>query len=420
MSEPSGPSGAQVSSPIYRVVGARALNTFGRQMIGSTVMWELYQRTHSKATLGFVGLVQVLPVLALFVPAGNLVDRFDRRRLTTIAALVTGVVGIGLALASWFAAPVTVFFALLVVLGCASALHSPASSSLVPMIIPRGELERANRIGSSIQELAAILGPALPGLALLVVDATWVYAAVAATGIASGFMYMSLPAPRANADVAAGAPGASSARRDWRTGLRFIFNSKLLLPALTLDLFAVLFAGAVALLPAIATDVLHVGSFGYGVLRASSSLGAVTMALVGGRLPAWKRPGRVLLIVVALFGVVTVVFGWSTSFPLSVAMLIAGGALDNISVVIRLTTEQMVVPDSIRGRVSAVHYVFIGLSNELGAAESGFAADLIGTVPAIVAGGAIAVVVVGVVAVAWPALARMPPLSQLTPAANDG
>ncbi|HZJ65436.1 MAG TPA: MFS transporter, partial [Kofleriaceae bacterium] len=206
------------------------------------------------------------------------------------------------------------------------------------------------------------------------------------------------------------------ARKDWRVGLRYIFRSPLLLPAMTLDMFAVLFAGVTALLPAVASDVLHVDALGYGMLRAAQSAGAVAMALIGGRLPAWRRPGRVLLVVVVLFGLATVGFGLSTSFWLSLVLLFACGALDNISVVIRLTLEQLVVPDAIRGRVSAVHFVFIGLSNELGAAESGVAAHLLGTVPAIVAGGALAVIVVGVVALRWRELARMPPLAELHPA----
>jgi len=166
----------------------------------------------------------------------------------------------------------------------------------------------------------------------------------------------------------------------------------------------------------VATDILHVGPFGYGMLRSAESLGAIAMGLLGGRLPPWQRPGRVLLIVVALFGLATAGFGLSTSFPLSIALLVVCGGLDNISVVIRLTLEQMVVPDAIRGRVSAVHYVFIGMSNELGAAESGAAAGLFGTVPAIVGGGAIAMIVVGVVVAKWRALAAMPPLSDLRPA----
>ena len=209
---------------------------------------------------------------------------------------------------------------------------------------------------------------------------------------------------------------STDTRRDWRVGLRFIFRSPLLLPALTLDMFAVLFAGVTALLPAIASDLLHVGPFGYGILRAAQSVGAVMMAILSGRLPAWRRPGRVLLIVVALFGVATTGVGLSSSMPVTVALLVICGALDNISVVIRLTLEQLVVPDSIRGRVSAVHYVFIGMSNELGAAEAGLAAEVLGLAPAIIAGGAVAVVVVGLVALKWPALSRMPPLAELEPA----
>jgi MFS family permease len=400
-------------SPILRLVGARALNTFGRAIISATVLWELFQRTQDTAVIGNIGLVQVLPVILLFVPSGTLVDRSDRRMLSTAAASVTGLIGIGLAAASFSGAPVAVYLALLLVQGCVTSVHAPASSSLIPMIIPRGELERTNRLSASLQELAAITGPALAGLALTWVAPSWIYAFVALTGLASGALYRSLPKPRvAEARVVAGA----NARRDWRVGLRFIFSSPLLLPALTLDMFAVLFAGVTALLPVIASNVLHVGPFGYGVLRSAQSIGAVFMAVLGGRLPPWKRPGRVLLIVVALFGFATMAFGLSRSFALSVALLVICGALDNISVVIRLTLEQMVVPDAIRGRVSAVHYVFIGMSNELGASESGYAARLVGTVPAIVGGGAVAVLVVGVVASKWRALAAMPPLAELRPA----
>ncbi len=397
-------------SPVARIVGARSLNTFGRAIIGATVLWELYERTGSKLVLAAVGAVQVLPVVLLFVPVGALVDRSDRRTLTTFAALGAGVIGVGLAVASWYDAPIAVYLALLLGYGCLNAIHAPSSISLIPLIIPREDLVRTNRISSSLQELASITGPALAGLALTLVMPAAVYSFVALTGIASGILYRALPKPRAVADTPAGA-----ARRDWRTGLRFIFRSPLLLSALTLDMFAVLFAGVTALLPAVATDILHTDSLGYGILRAAQSAGAVTMAIVAGRLPPWRRPGRVLLIVVALFGAATIGFGLSTSFPVSVVLLFACGALDNISVVIRLTLEQMVVPDAIRGRVAAVHFVFIGMSNELGAAESGLAAGLLGTVPAIVAGGAVAMIVVGVVAVKWPQLVGMPPLAELQP-----
>ncbi len=395
---------------ILQLVSARALNTFGRAIISATVLWELWDRTHDKLVIAGVGAVQVLPVVLLFVQAGVLVDRSDRRLVSTIAAAMTGGIGLGLAAASWWHVPIAVYFGLLFVHGCITAVHAPASVSLIPLIVEREHLPRTNRISSSLQEAAAIVGPALAGLALDIVVPGAIYAFVAVTGIASAAIYRALPRPRAVVES-----GASAARRDWRTGLHFIFRSPLLLPALTLDMFAVLFAGVPALLPAVASDLLHVGPFGYGILRAAQSAGAVAMGVIGGRIRAWQRPGRVLLIVVALFGLATIAFGLSRWFPLSVALLVLCGALDNVSVVIRLTLEQMVVPDAIRGRVSAVHYVFIGMSNELGAAESGLAADLFGIVPAIVGGGAIAVLVVCFVAAKWRALAAMPPLDELEP-----
>ena len=394
---------------ILRVVGARALYSLARAVVTATVQWDLWQRTHSEIVLGLIGLVQVVPVFALFVPAGVLVDRSDRRSLTSASGLCAGLVGSGLALSSHVGAPVAVYLALLLVSGVITSIHSPASASLVPLVIPRDSLERANRIGASFGQMAQIGGLALPGLALHFVAPSVLYATAGGFALVAGVLYRLLPPPRA---LEASGPNA---RRDWRVGLRFIFRSPLLLPALTLDMFAVLFAGATALMPVVATDILHVGDVGFGVLRAADSAGAVLMAAIGGRLASWKRPGRVLLIVVALYGAATVGFGLSRSFALSVVLLVAMGALDNISVVIRLTLEQMVVPDAIRGRVSAVHYVFIGASNELGAAESGFAASLVGTVPAIAVGGAIAMLVVAAVATRWRELAKMPPLAELRP-----
>jgi len=397
----------KLTGPIRRLAAARSLNTLGRQILSVAVGWELYDRTGSPLTLGLVGLVQVVPVVALFLPAGWLVDHRDRRVLTTLSALGVGLAGVGLAIASATHAPVVAYYALLLGLGVATALHSPASSALTATSFPRDELPRSNAILSSAYELAAIVGPALAGLLLWAVDAAWVYAAVGATGLASAFLYAALPKPPP--------PPAPRERADWRVGLRFLFRSPLLLPALTLDLFAILFAGAIALLPVIARDVLHVGPLGLGLLRAAPSLGAIPMALIGARMAPWKRPGRVLLFVVALFGLTTIGFGLSTSFPLSMVLLAIGGALDNISVVIRISLEQLVTPDAIRGRVSAVHHVFIGMSNELGELESGVAAHLIGTVPAIAVGGVVAILVVGVVALRWPALAAMPPLTELRP-----
>jgi len=399
-----------VMNRIWRFIAARALNTFGRAVITTTVLWELYERTGDKLVLAAVGMMQVIPVIALFIPSGWLADHVDRRRLATVAALGTGVVGIGLAIASTIMAPIPAYLGLLLLQGSVVAIHAPATSSLLANIGPRAILPRANRMLSSLSETAQITAPALAGFALLYVEPRYVFAAVGITAIASAVLYHSLGAGhhhlRPSSDPAV-------PTTDWRVGLRFIFKTPLLLSALTLDMFAILFAGVMALLPAIATDILGVGSFGYGILRASQPIGAVVMALVGGRIPAWRRPGRVLLLVVALYGVATIGVGLSTWLPLTAACLFACGALDNISVVIRLTLEQLVVPDAIRDRVAAVHNVFIGMSNELGAAESGAAAALVGTVPAIVGGGVIAVVVVAVIVVKWPQLAAMPPLAQL-------
>lgn len=410
---PRSPSGEPaLDPPVRRFIAARALNTFGRAVISATVLWELFARTRDPLVLAGVGAVQVLPVVLLFARTGDLVDRRDRRLLATAAAAGAGAIGALLAVASASAAPVAWYLALLLGLGVCTSLHAPAASALLPGIAPRATLPRTNRILATCSELSAIGGPALAGVGLAVVAPAAVYAVVAGSGLAAAALYRSLPAPRAAAPAAAGA-------RDWRVGLRYILRSPLLLPAMVLDMFAVLFAGVTALLPVIATELLAAGSIEYGALRAAQSTGAVLMAIAAGRLPPWRRPGRALLIAVALFGAATVGVGLSRSLPLTVALLATCGALDNISVVIRLTLEQLVVPDAIRGRVSAVHFVFIGMSNELGAAESGLAARLVGVVPTIVGGGLVAIGVAAAVALRWPALARMPPLAELKPIEAD-
>lgn len=389
-------------------MGGRALNTFGRAVVNTTVLWDLWARTDDKLVLAGVGLMQVIPVIAFFVPAGLIVDRFDRRTLSMLGAAGPGIVGLGLAIASYFHAPVAAYFALLLVQGCAIAIHSPATYALLANLGPRSQLPQANRLLSSVSETAQVTAPALVGFALYGLDATWIYAFVVITSLTAITLYRTLPR---SAPVQSIGPG----RDAWHVGVRFILRSRLLRPAITLDMFAILFAGVIALLPAIATELLHAGPVGYGLLRAAQPFGAVVMAIIGGRLPGWRRPGRVLLIVVALYGLATIGIGLSRWLPLTCVLLAACGALDNISVVIRLTLEQLVVPDAIRGRVAAVHNVFVGMSNELGAAESGLAAQLLGTSIAIVAGGGLALGVVIAVALAWPALARMPPLAELGP-----
>jgi MFS family permease len=397
---------------MYNMAAARSLNTLGRHMMSMAVGWELYQRTHSALMLGLVGLVQVFPVIALFLPAGYAADQFNRRRVAATGAAIAGLCGVSLALLSWLSAPVWGYLLVLLILGCGAAFHGPASAAVITMVIPRKELERYNLLGSSAYEIAAISGPAIAGILLAVIAPWKVYSLVAVCSLSSVFCYLLLPKTPA-------APNGKTDRSDWRVGLRFIFRSPLLLPALTLDLFAVLFAGVTALLPVVADKLLHTDSVGLGILRAAPSIGALVMAGILSKLRPWRKPGQVLLIVVALYGAVTIAFGFSTSLPLSIGLLFVGGALDNISVVIRISMEQLVVPDVIRGRVSAVHSVFIGMSNELGELESGVAAHLIGVAPTIVGGGLLAIFVVIAIARLSPALHRMPPLAQLQPTAID-
>ena len=394
---------------MVRFAVGRSIGVVGRQMLSVAVGWELYERTHSPLTLGLVGLVQVIPVFALFVPGGILADKFDRRFLSAISMTVAAAACAMLAAASWFHLPIAVFYAVLLVLGATNAVQSPASSALLPMLVARTQLARANAIRTTAFEIAAITGPALAGLVIAAVSPAVLYGISSALCFISALSYATLPTPRKQ-DAA-----STASSRDFWVGVRFIFRSPLLLPALTLDMFAVLFAGATALLPVYAKDVLDVGAPGLGMLRAAPAVGAVLMALITTRLPPWKRPGVVLLLVVAGYGLATIGFGLSRSFGLSLALLALGGVLDNISVIIRITLEQVVVPDGIRGRVGAVHYVFIGMSNELGELESGVAAALIGAVPAVVVGGIIAVACAGFVALTWPQLPGLKPLHQLAP-----
>lgn len=393
-------------SVMWRFAIGRSIGVLGRQMLSVAVGYELYERTRDPLTLGLVGLVQVIPVFALFAPGGALADRYDRRFLCALSAGAGAVLCAAMSATSHQQLPVPAYYAVLLLLGATTSLQSPASSALLPMLVARTQLQRANAIRTTGFETASIAGPAVAGFMLASVQPWVVYAVAAALVTASAVAYATLPKPRA---------GVSTHGADFWVGLRFIVKSPLLLPALTLDMFAVLFAGALALLPVFAKDVLHVGPEGLGLLRAAPSVGAVTMAVITTRIGPWKRPGRVLLTVVIGYGVATIGFGLSTWFPLSLFFLALSGMLDNVSVIIRLTLEQMVVPDAIRGRVGAVHYVFIGMSNELGELESGVAAALIGAVPAVVAGGVIAIAWTLFVWRRWPALDALPPLHTLTP-----
>jgi MFS family permease len=398
----------------YPFVRSFAIGRFaaiaGWQMISVAVGWQLYERTGDPWALGLVGAVELAPVLFLMVVAGNAADRYPRRNVGIFAHGLLTLAAIGLALVSWLNGPTAAIYALLALIGTSRAFASPSVNTILPQLLAPAEFANANAWLSSTFQLAAITGPAAGGLLIAASgSATLAFAAAALGQLVFIVMLRTLP-------VRVSPPPADKrSARDVFAGFRFVRQNPLFLSAITLDLFAVLFGGAVALLPIYAKDILEVGPAGLGWLRAAPAVGALTMALMTTRLPPWQRPGRVLLLVVAGFGLATIGFGLSRSFALSLACLFLTGVFDNVSVVIRLTLEQTITPDHLRGRVSAINYVFIGFSNEFGAFESGATAALFGPTLSVVGGGIATLIVVGVVRAVWPQLARIGPLQTLRP-----
>jgi MFS family permease len=382
----------------------------GWQMINVAVGWQLYERTGDPWSLGLVGVVELAPVLLLMVVAGNAADRYPRRNVAIFAHGLVAIAATGLALVSSLQGPTIAIYSLLALIGTGRAFASPSVSTILPQLLAPAEFANANAWLSSIFQLAAISGPAIGGLLIAETGtATLPFAAAAVGQLVFMAMLRTLPARR---PVPA---GTAHSAHDVFAGFRFIRRNPIFLAAITLDLFAVLFGGAVALLPIFAKDLLAVGPAGLGWLRAAPSVGALTMALMTTRLPPWERPGRRLLFVVAGFGLATIAFGLSRSFALSLVCLFLTGVFDNVSVVIRLTLEQTITPDHLRGRVSAINYVFIGFSNEFGAFESGATAALFGPTLSVVGGGIATLIVAAIVGAKWPQLARLGPLHSLAP-----
>lgn len=397
------------------------VTVIAEQMLNVALGWELYERTRSPLMLGLVGLVQVLPVLALALIAGHTADRFDRKRIVVLTMLTIALCTLGLAVLSYISGPLLFIYGCLLIIGVARAFQSPAVSSLTAQVVPAEYFSNAATWESSAWQASAIIGPALGGFLIAVQkQATGVYALVATLLLVVGVM-LGLLRPRPVA------PSEEELSLDsLLAGARFIWNTKIILASITLDMFAVLLGGATALLPVFARDILLVGAEGLGWLRAAPAVGATLAGLSLAFLPPFRHAGRTLLLVVAGFGLATVVFGLSRSFALSLLMLALLGAFDNISVVIRSTLLLMRTPDSMRGRVNAVHFVFIGISNELGAFESGVAAALFGTIGAVVGGGIGTILVVGVVTSLWPEVRRLgrlndleePPTEEMLPREN--
>jgi MFS family permease len=397
---------------VRRYLTGRVAWAMGQQMLNTAIGWQLYERTHSTLALGAVGLAQVIPVVVLALPVGRLVDRHNRRDMAVLSVLTFASCVLGLAAFSYAHLPLWIAYALLFVMGVAQSAHGPATSALFAQICPIEVYENANAWRSTTVQAFMLVGPLVGGTLLATSGATVTYVVAAALVLAFLVLLLRIPRPP-SPPLPEVSPGSEA--RELRAGLDFVFGNQLMLSAITLDLFAVLFGGVSALLPVFAKDILHVGAVGLGGLRCATAAGAALMAFATTRLPPWRHAGRVLLYTVTGFALTIVVFGLSRNYWLSVTMLALGGAFDNVSAVIRMTLEQVVTPEALRGRVSAVNYVFIGLSNEMGEAESGGAAWLVGTTWAVVGGGLLALLVVGIVAWRAPALRRLGRLSELRP-----
>jgi MFS family permease len=378
------------------------LAVVGEQMLGVAIGWELYERTRAPLALGLIGLVQVLPVVLLALPAGHIADRLDRKRIVVATMLLLALCALGLALLSLNSGPLLLIYTCLLGIGVARAFQSPATASLLAQVVPSQHFSNATTWESSAWQASAILGPALGGYLIATQHSAMpIYAIIAGMQLLAGLLLILLrPRPIARSEEPVTLTTLFA-------GLSFIWRTKVILAAITLDMFAVLLGGATALLPIFAKDILQVGAEGLGWLRAAPAVGAILAALLSAYLPPFTRAGRTLLLVVAGFGLATIVFGLSSSFLLSLLMLGLLGALDNVSVVIRGTMVLTRTPDTMRGRVNAVHFMFIGISNELGAFESGVAAALLGTVGAVVVGGIGTTLVVLLVALIWPEVRRL-------------
>jgi len=381
--------------------------TMATQIQAVVVAWQIYELTRDPLSLGLIGLAEAVPFIGFALFAGHLADRTNRLHISLAALLV--LLLCSLTLLGFTLRPgiittdrVWPIYAVIFVSGIARSFLQPSRSALGAELVPRQLYPNAVTWRSSTWQLAEVVGPAIGGLVYGFGSARAAYgvdAALMGVGVLS--LARMRHAPKRSA------PMSESFVQSLATGVRFVRGQPVLLGALTLDLFSVLFGGAVALLPVFAAEILHVGPQGLGVLRAAPAVGAVLMSLVMAHRPPLQRAGRTLLVSVALFGVAMIGFGLSRSFLLSTALLALSGMVDTVSVVVRSTLLQVMTPDHLLGRVASVNAIFIGSSNELGAFESGTAARLIGTVPSVVLGGIATLLVVSVTAVKVPTLRRL-------------
>ena len=380
---------------------------------GLAIGWEMYDRTGQALSLGMVGLVQAIPMLLFTLPAGYLADVFDRRKLMMLSLAGATLTSLGLAVFSWYQFPASWMYALLFLDSSLLRIGSPAQRAITPLLVPDELFENAAKWSTSLMQITGIAGPAIGGFVIAFnIQAAYVLSAFSSLGFILFLITMPLPqAPRSERGNMFG---------QIAEGLRYVHDQKLLLGAISLDLFAVLLGGAVYLLPIFARDIIDLETVGLspeaalGWLRAAPAVGACIIALLMAYLPPIRHAGRTLLLCVAGFGAATIVFGLSQNFWLSLVMLALSGAFDNVSMVIRRVISQMSTPNQMRGRVQAVTAIFVGSSNEIGGFESGVVAQVFTPVISVISGGIGTLLVVAGWTGLFPSLRKLRSLSSLT------
>ncbi len=382
-------------------VVSRFFSGVAMMLLRATFSWQIFALTHSAFYLGVIGLIQFAPTFLLSLVSGVIADRYDRRRVIQIAQIGAFLCSTVLFLATRHGeASSTLVYAVILAAATATAFEAPARAALVPTLVPRTLLPAAVTLHSAVQNLSWATGPVIMGFVIAAYGVPGAYLLHMVLTLVA-FTTLTFVRPRVPAGTRAAVSLAAI-----REGISYVRSRQAILGAMTLDMFAVIFGGATALLPIYATEILHVGARGYGLLSSALQIGTVLMSLILLVLPAIYRPGRALLLAVLAYGLATIVFGLSRSFPLSVVAYILAGMADQISVVSRAMIIQLATPDELRGRVSSVNLVFIGASNQLGAVESGFVAALTNATFSVVSGGFGCLVVLLVVAITLPGLRR--------------
>jgi MFS family permease len=421
------------NADFLRYLIGRFAASLGQQMLVVAIDWELYQRTHSALSLALVGLSLMVPMVLCTIPAGHFADTFSRKKIILITTLILAAVSVGLTLISYFAVPVFWIYICLVVLGAARTFLWPASAAFVTSLVPLNQFSRAVTFNSGAFQFSSVIGPAAFGAVIALtpraeaLGTAWsVYALNALASLACFALVVPIK------HIQKAKPAEPVSARSLVEGFRFVYQSKIILGIITLDLFAVLLGGTVTILPIYAQNIFHVGAGGFGWLRNAMPIGAVICMVIIAHRPPLQKAGRAMLVSVAVFGAATILFGVANPncfgnrlalpgafwFWFSFAMLALAGAVDNVSVVVRQTLVQILTPDEKRGRVSAVNSLFIGTSNELGGFRSGLVAYLFtapsflggkeatGAIVSTVTGGLGTILVVLTVAWLWPEIRR--------------